>query len=134
SATFDFHLNTGDTCAQNWGNSSNFAATDIDGQTRPRGAGVDAGADEIGTVAPTFSAAFRGQDTDRTVHTFTLTGPAPAGSLLVACTTYSVDNEYTVGMTDSKGNTWNQVYHRDQTDGSANLSQDFWYTVVTNPL
>ena len=37
-------------------------------------------------------------------------------------------------MTDSKGNTWVQAYHRDQTDSSANIAQDFWYTVVTGPL
>ena len=37
-------------------------------------------------------------------------------------------------MTDSKGNTWVQAYHRDQTDSSANIAQDFWYAVVTRPL
>jgi len=83
---------------------------------------------------PTFTPAFIGSDTDRTSHTFALTGGAPAGSLVVACTSYSVDNEHTVGMTDSKGNTWVQAFHRDQTDKSANIAQDFWYTVVTNPL
>jgi hypothetical protein len=83
---------------------------------------------------PTFTAAFIGSDTDRTSHTFTLTGGAPAGSLVVACTSYSVDNEHTVGMTDSKGNNWVQAFHRDQTDSSANIAQDFWYTVVTHPL
>ena len=83
---------------------------------------------------PTFSPTFIGSDTDRTSHTFTLTGGAPVGSLVVACTSYSVDNEHTVGMTDSKGNTWVQAYHRDQTDSSANIAQDFWYTVVTRPL
>lgn len=131
----DYHLASGDTCAVGAANqtSGNYPATDIDGQTRPQGASVDAGVDDIGSL-PTFSPTFIGSDTDRTSHTFTLTGAAPVGSLVVACTSYSVDNEYTVGMTDSKGNTWNQAYHRDQTDGSANISQDFWYTKVTNAL
>ena len=71
------------------------------------------------TSHPRSPPTFIGSDSDRTSHTFTLTGGAPAGSLVVACTTYSVDNEHTVGMNDSKSNTWVQAYHRDQTDSSA---------------
>jgi Divergent InlB B-repeat domain len=50
TALGDFHLAAGDTCAKGAASQSagSYARRDIDGQFRPRGAAVDAGADEIG--------------------------------------------------------------------------------------
>lgn len=48
STTADFHLLAGDTCARDALHAPSYPAADIDGQPRPAGAGIDAGADEAG--------------------------------------------------------------------------------------
>jgi chitodextrinase len=86
----DFHLASTDTCAVGAADQANHAATDMDGQSRPQGATVDAGADDIGG----------GGTGDTTSPTAALSAPAGgssvSGNVVVSAT--AADNVGVAGV------------------------------------